>query len=234
MLAERKRAFTLIELLVVIAIIAILAAILFPVFARAKSAAQRTACLSNTRQIALAWSMYAADHDDTACPSYYYSPDFVVETAWDFRMDWSDWTTPKASLGLLGPYTKTGQLNRCPTFHGESWGRPFTGYAYNASYIGGDVFAARPVAPLGAIADPAGTAVFADAAYGNPPSGQNFLRAPSDPFFGIGKTHFRHDGTANVAWADGHAKGSNRLHLPNPAEPGLGALSEDDSAYDLL
>ena len=60
-----RRAFTLIELLVVIAIIAILAAILFPVFAQAKEAAKKTACLSNTKQIALGLYMYAGDVDDT-------------------------------------------------------------------------------------------------------------------------------------------------------------------------
>ncbi|HTQ10946.1 MAG TPA: prepilin-type N-terminal cleavage/methylation domain-containing protein, partial [Fimbriimonadaceae bacterium] len=61
----RFHAFTLIELLVVIAIIAILAAILFPVFAQAKEAAKKTACLSNTKQIALGLYMYATDSDDT-------------------------------------------------------------------------------------------------------------------------------------------------------------------------
>lgn len=59
-----KRAFTLIELLVVIAIIAILAAILFPVFAQAREAAKRTACLSNGRQIGMATMMYTSDNDD--------------------------------------------------------------------------------------------------------------------------------------------------------------------------
>ena len=59
-----KKAFTLIELLVVIAIIAILAAILFPVFAQAKEAAKKTACLSNTKQIGLALLMYGTDNDD--------------------------------------------------------------------------------------------------------------------------------------------------------------------------
>jgi len=61
----KKRGFTLIELLVVIAIIAILAAILFPVFARAREAARRTVCLNNMRQLALAFIMYAGDNDES-------------------------------------------------------------------------------------------------------------------------------------------------------------------------
>jgi prepilin-type N-terminal cleavage/methylation domain-containing protein len=60
-----KRGFTLIELLVVIAIIAILAAILFPVFAQAKATAKKTACLSNMRQLGIGLMMYGADSDDT-------------------------------------------------------------------------------------------------------------------------------------------------------------------------
>jgi prepilin-type N-terminal cleavage/methylation domain-containing protein len=68
-----KRAFTLIELLVVIAIIAILAAILFPVFAQAKAAAKKTAALSNTKQLATASLMYASDFDDRF-PSIYDGP----------------------------------------------------------------------------------------------------------------------------------------------------------------
>jgi prepilin-type N-terminal cleavage/methylation domain-containing protein/prepilin-type processing-associated H-X9-DG protein len=64
-----RKAFTLIELLVVIAIIAILAAILFPVFAQAKAAAKGTTCLSNLKQVSLGLIMYAGDHDDTSCRS---------------------------------------------------------------------------------------------------------------------------------------------------------------------
>ncbi len=64
----RKRGFTLIELLVVIAIIAILAAILFPVFAKAREKARAATCLSNIRQLATAWHLYTEDWGERACP----------------------------------------------------------------------------------------------------------------------------------------------------------------------
>ena len=62
-----RRGFTLIELLVVVAIIAILAAILFPVFARAREKARQSTCQSNQKQIALAMRMYMQDYDETLC-----------------------------------------------------------------------------------------------------------------------------------------------------------------------
>src|SRR5437762_10954036 len=64
----RRKGFTLIELLVVIAIIAILAAILFPVFAQARSKARQAMCLSNVKQMGLAYTMYAQDYDETMVP----------------------------------------------------------------------------------------------------------------------------------------------------------------------
>lgn len=64
-----RRGFTLIELLVVIAIIAILAAILFPVFARARESARKTACVSNVRQLGTAWMMYVQDYDENFPPT---------------------------------------------------------------------------------------------------------------------------------------------------------------------
>ncbi|GAH67153.1 unnamed protein product, partial [marine sediment metagenome] len=66
--------FTLIELLVVIAIIAILAAILFPVFARAREKARQTSCLSNVKELTLAFLMYVDDYDEYLPPYYYSAP----------------------------------------------------------------------------------------------------------------------------------------------------------------
>ena len=65
---HRPNAFTLIELLVVIAIIAILAAILFPVFAQVREGARKTTCLSNMKQLGLGMAMYTSDFDDQAVP----------------------------------------------------------------------------------------------------------------------------------------------------------------------
>src|SRR5881628_3390520 len=92
---ERHRGFTLIELLVVIAIIAILAAILFPVFAKARSKARATACLSNLSQIGKALMMYAQDFDERfplANPKAFFEPD----------------------ANALRPYLKNEAVRRCP------------------------------------------------------------------------------------------------------------------------
>lgn len=224
--------FTLIELLVVVAIIAVIAAILFPVFARAREKARQTACASNIRQIAAAWTMYAQDNDEMACPSYYFQDDFGREFAWDFILDWTHGTW---TYGLLGPYTRSGELNRCSTFYGNAWGRPYTGYAYNVTYIGGDVLNGIPMCALAQIQQPADAALIADGGFGNPVQAENYLRAPHDPagLFTAGKVDFRHNLTANVAYADGHAHAAAHIYLYSPAEPECGALSADDSAYDL-
>ncbi len=94
-----KRAFTLIELLVVIAIIAILAAILFPVFAQAKSAAKKTASLSGLKQIALGLNIYSSDYDDMAVPNYGYSVNGV-----------SLYSNNNTWAGRIFPYVKNRQI----------------------------------------------------------------------------------------------------------------------------
>src|SRR5471030_555197 len=95
---SRLKAFTLIELLVVIAIIAILAAILFPVFAQAKLAAKKTADMSNLKQIGLGALMYSNDYDD-----FYPRNDYLIPN----RQQWAPFTYREAT----GPYIKNGVDN---------------------------------------------------------------------------------------------------------------------------
>ena len=98
-----RRGFTLIELLVVIAIIAILAAILFPVFAQAREKARQTACLSNMKQMGTAITMYAQDYDETYnCIYTFQPPNFNAST----RLWWTE---------LLNPYIKNADVFRCPS-----------------------------------------------------------------------------------------------------------------------
>jgi len=86
----QRRAFTLIELLVVIAIIAILAAILFPVFAQAKAAAKKTVAVSDVKQLALASLMYSTDFDDNYCAEGQAQP----SNNWGWQMTWQMETLP--------------------------------------------------------------------------------------------------------------------------------------------
>ena len=98
-----KKAFTLIELLVVIAIIAILAAILFPVFAQAREKARSASCLSNTKQMGLGITMYAQDYDETYPQAYWYTNDFNGANGYN---QWS---------GLINPYVKNWTVFVCPS-----------------------------------------------------------------------------------------------------------------------
>src|SRR5688572_24569754 len=91
--------FTLIELLVVIAIIAILAAILFPVFAQAREKARSSSCLSNQKQIALAHSMYSQDYDETYAPAQI--PDLIDPTS-GIPTRWEDSVRPYIKSGNVG------------------------------------------------------------------------------------------------------------------------------------
>jgi prepilin-type N-terminal cleavage/methylation domain-containing protein len=122
-----KRAFTLIELLVVIAIIAILAAILFPVFAQAKEAAKKTVCLSNMKQIGLGLQMYLNDDDDVMFfrAGWANSRSGVIPTANSNRW-WN----------LLVPYLKSTAIYACPSDSQASPSKDANGnLTINRSYI---------------------------------------------------------------------------------------------------
>src|SRR2546428_238100 len=124
----RGRGFTLIELLVVIAIIAILAAILFPVFAQAREQARKTTCTSNMRQVGMALNMYVQDYDETLPTQH--------PNNWPVAGPKGSWlTNPLPSwITLLWPYIKNWQMLRCPSapppgggeFTGQPTSRPTT------------------------------------------------------------------------------------------------------------
>ncbi|MCE5198493.1 MAG: prepilin-type N-terminal cleavage/methylation domain-containing protein [Armatimonadota bacterium] len=237
--------FTLIELLVVIAVIAILAAILFPVFIGVKDKAKQSQCMSNLKQIGAAWLAYSDDNNGRACISH--DSQNGHEVNWDFSRGQNRWVN-----GLLARYTKSGAIYSCPSFialrdaagNTDPNERPYTGYAYNTSYMGAE-FSSYGTSKtllhssclLSQIAQPAQTAVFADAGYGNPVSPHNYLRAPSDRTAGSpmksATVHFRHSGWANVAYADGSVRCTKHKYNCSIKAPNCAMLSSDDSAYDL-
>lgn len=132
---KRKSGFTLIELLVVIAIIAILAAILFPVFARARENARRASCQSNLKQISLGVLQYTQDYDERF-PSTYVSLNGVANyQAGSGASDDKGWAQ------LLQPYMKSTQLLQCPSESTAPNANGFDGYTdyfYN-NILGGGV-----------------------------------------------------------------------------------------------
>ncbi|RYF53831.1 MAG: DUF1559 domain-containing protein [Cytophagaceae bacterium] len=104
----QRHAFTLIELLVVIAIIAILAAILFPVFARARENARRSSCQSNLKQVGLGIMQYIQDYDEKYPITAIYNPPYCFQSN-DGFFHYGAWRV------LIQPYVKSGQIFTCPS-----------------------------------------------------------------------------------------------------------------------
>jgi prepilin-type N-terminal cleavage/methylation domain-containing protein len=155
---DRYRAFTLIELLVVIAILAILMAILMPALKRAREQGQRAACLSNLKQLALAWIMYADENDDklVSCEAGHSFTQFGrawVEQTW--ANDWASggqWPASEQIKGIqagaLWPYVKEEKLYQCPVgYRGELMTYAMMISSNGRSVDGSPVFRKRILVP---------------------------------------------------------------------------------------
>lgn len=175
-----RQGFTLIELLVVIAIIAILAATLFPVFARAREKARAITCTSNLRQMGVCFEMYTSDYDEMYPPTY----------LWKTR---------------LQPYVKTHEMNRCPSRPHLPW---YYGQGYNIGcfppfgpYVAG--VAGRRMAQITRPTDKILIAEW-DRCNAGPPCG------PAGLFMGGATSWWAvcriHNGGSNVLFCDGHVK----------------------------
>jgi len=191
-----RRGFTLIELLVVIAIIAILAAILFPVFARAREKARQSSCLSNIKQQGLAVLMYAQDYDETL-PRHCYQPRPAIA--------FGDWPWSYA----VQPYTKNEQVFMCPS--NSDWrnrSKFCGGYGYNLSTTpsGGTVGCTNR--RMAAITAPAGLIMITETGDGaNAVAWCGYWNVESDtgnPTYV--HTTGRHNEGSNSCFVDGHAK----------------------------
>jgi len=185
-----RKGFTLIELLVVIAIIAILAAILFPVFARAREKARQSTCLSNVKQLCQAVLMYGQDYDESTLP-------WNMPALGNYRY----WPTN------LYPYVMNAQVFLCPS---ESYNRysnnPYGGYIYHNYGLSTQTSSFGQ--KIATIVYPAETLMLADCDWTRSSvdySSSNTWRVYYSHHVS-GFIPSRHNGGANIAFWDGHAK----------------------------
>ncbi|MEN6642440.1 MAG: DUF1559 domain-containing protein [Armatimonadia bacterium] len=201
-LQNRRKGFTLIELLVVIAIIAILAAILFPVFAKAREKARQTSCLNNLKQIGTAFIQYAQDYDerlpmhginmvqpDTSAPGYFFTTAYNGTTTGKL-ISWMD---------LVYPYIKNRQVFVCPSIVPRD-GAASPSYGYNRRVSDYEVAPARS---LGEITRPAEIIMVLDYAstYGTYAGVGEY-----NTFKAVGNFTCPHNDGTNVTFCDGHSK----------------------------
>jgi prepilin-type N-terminal cleavage/methylation domain-containing protein/prepilin-type processing-associated H-X9-DG protein len=229
-----NRGFTLIELLVVIAIIAILAAILFPVFAKAREKAKQTKCISNLKQCSMALSMYAQDYDG------------VVPCAAALEHTYS-WGTYLFNTG----YIKSKDICVCPSYPPYHYTTTYCMYGINYMYFTYPKYGIRVkdistnytsyYINLYKIDRPAQMVLLADTINKSTtaiPKPQNYLIGFTYDWI-EGRIHLRHNGLASIAFADGHVAACDATKIKDSVLAGSPAVTtievaQDDGAFVVI
>ena len=231
-LTAKRSAFALHEILLVFAALAILSAITFPAFLRARQNAQRASCQSNLRKIGLAWLQYARDSDNTMmrfstdapCDLCVVPQSGTPAPAPPILYWWGNQQGDKydASPSSLRPYLASDKSYSCPAFarvKGAKLG--LASYGYNAGtlsptrYGPAPDFAPTPIpAKLSSLADAARTVAFADAAQLNSKGELRPSTYLSQPRSNFPNFHARHLETGNVLFCDGHVKAIRAVYRP--------------------
>jgi prepilin-type N-terminal cleavage/methylation domain-containing protein/prepilin-type processing-associated H-X9-DG protein len=191
-----SRAFTLIELLVVIAIIATLAAILFPVFGKAREKARQASCQSNLKQLTLAYLSYSQDYDGM-CVSCRVD---VAGTGSPVRpgAQWTEWPD------MIYPYVKNKDVFACPS---DLEVKPTSAYGNSGGYGLNWVYYANfgKVLPMSVIAKPAETILFTDNTRYSNATGYYAVGGTGGPAASwAARVSAAHNEMTNISWLDGH------------------------------
>jgi prepilin-type N-terminal cleavage/methylation domain-containing protein/prepilin-type processing-associated H-X9-DG protein len=232
----KSSGFTLIELLVVIAIIAVLAAILFPVFAQARERARAASCLSNLKQMGLGMMMYVQDYDGKYFARTFYKSGYPGQYTSGSVSSWLPQEDPANDAGywFLQSYIKNRDVFKCPSF--TQWDDPdrtipVWGYAYNlvAGVPHTYVDASTDVLSEAIVQEPSLMVAFVDSRWNRDAypatSGSfyvNYCRQLTGSSYNLCDTadrfYGRHNGSVNVLYMDGHAKSARPGDLYNKGQ----------------